>query len=69
MVAAAGGGAWMATGPDAGARIAALLTGAETTGHGERRSLDLADGSRVTLAGWSAIRADLSGTTRATSPG
>lgn len=64
VVAAAGAGAWMATGPDADARVAALLTGAETTGHGERRSIDLADGSRVTLAGWSAIRADLSGTTR-----
>lgn len=60
VVAAAGAGALVAAGPWAGGRLIAALDGGETTSRGERRAITLADGSRVTLAGRSAIRIDVS---------
>lgn len=60
VVAAAGAGALVAAGPGVGGRLIAALDGGETTSRGERRAITLADGSRVTLAGRSAIRVDVS---------
>ncbi|WP_228382271.1 FecR family protein [Tistrella mobilis] len=60
VVAAAGAGALVAAGPGVGGRVIAALDGGETTSRGERRAITLADGSRVTLAGCSAIRVDVS---------
>lgn len=60
VVAVIGGGALVAAGPGAGGRLIAALDGGETTSRGERRAITLADGSRVMLAGRSAIRIDVS---------
>ncbi|WP_449220413.1 FecR family protein [Tistrella mobilis] len=60
VVAAIGAGTLVAAGPGVGGRLIAGLDGGETTSRGERRAITLADGSRVTLAGRSAIRIEVS---------